>query len=133
MKRGQTLSYDGIGAAVIFMVAIGLLATNWVITSAPENMDLIKMSQKSLERIIDDQLLINGYQLDENKIKNCDIKFSSAGIVTSYNLSIIDGDKVIYTCANIGNDVDQNDKGIAERIYYMEDKPVKIRLEIYSK
>ncbi len=132
MKRGQTLSYDAIGATVIFMLAVGLLINNWMAEDSNRyQYEMMEMAQRGIDKVVE-QIKIDEYRLDTNKLANCKIDFSKAGITTSYRLTIIDESGEKYRCEK--GTIDENKRGIAERVYMIEENskeiPVTVRLEI---
>ena len=131
MRRGQTLSYDAIGAAGIFLVAVGLLLTNWSYISERNtyNRSLIIEAQRGLEKL-ENQILVDGYQLNWQIVKDCKIDPAKAGIVDSYYLAIQDASGTVHECGTKpGQD---KARGIADRIYLAGDKPVRVRLIVYG-
>lgn len=138
-KRGQVLSYDALGGAIIFIIAMGILFTYWSALSSSsgnEDADLVLEANQALDNLMRPGALLNddGYSLNEQRFgegRECNIDADEVGLVHEYYISVIDADGT--TLASCGTMPPPNVLKIvtAERISVYDDKISKITLNVY--
>lgn len=150
--RGQVLSYDALGAVVIFIIAVGILVTYWSSLSASfDDSDplLVLQANTALDNLMNKKALLepDGYHINVTKFRKCEFNSQEAGIYSEYYLQVIDGEgnakEVSDAAGGLASGCGVEPKNArkiatAERLaYYNEtgsrDVPVRVILKVYVK
>ncbi len=135
-KRGQVLSYDALGGAIIFLIAMGILLTYWSALSSSagtEDADLVAEANRALDNLMLPGELLDedGYSVNEQKFaQGCNIDIDKVGLIHNYFISISDKDgNILATC---GDEPANPSKIVsAERIVSYDGKLSKITASVY--
>ncbi|MGB9634844.1 MAG: hypothetical protein ACPL0A_00030 [Candidatus Micrarchaeia archaeon] len=134
--KGQALSYDALGGIVIFLIALGILATYWSSINASfseEDVVFVREANTALDRIMSPEVMLNRsdmYSINSTALSGCTIDRDYVGLVHNYTLEIVDGSGVKWSCGDNPQGTPSK-MAVSERLAYYENEPITVRLKVF--